>query len=752
MSWYFHPRSLLSEVGVGYLELIKSKMNKKDITGFANAVLNSYAVLFFSTNRLFAILLLIVSFFNPYGGLAGFVAVLIALAVCYFTNLNREQIEKGMFSYNALITGIGMGSVFHYSPAFWLMLAVIAVISVVLSVVLKNILGRKGLPFLTIPFVLCMWMVFLSVSDSSVIQFTYRNIYWLNNLYAAGEEHLVNMVMFMENMPMPKLMSIFFRALSSLYFQNNILAGMIMAIGILLHSRITFSLIVVGLLSAYGFNYLLAAHPEGMDYYLLGGNFILVAVAIGAFYVVPSVHSYLWALLSVPFTFLIVMGLGKIMGQWGLPAYSLPFSITVLCLLYFFMVKGFRSKVALTPLQLYSPEKNLYHFLNTKERLNNTWRLRLQLPFMGKWMVSQGYDGTLTHKGDWGKALDFIIVDEQLKTYKNTGTAVEDFYCYGKPVLAAADGFVQQTEDYLDDNEIGKIDQEKNWGNTIVLKHAEGLYTKLSHLKKGSIRVKPGDYVKQGDVIAACGNSGRSPEPHLHFQVQATAFIGSKTMEYPFALYVKEKGSTANVMEFSIPQEVDMVYNFMPDASLQQAFEWLPGQCMDVAADGFDTGRWEVFTDAYNHTYIWCHTTKSAAWFLKTPQAFSFSSFEGNRKSLLYYFFLACYKVYLGASPAVTASDCYPLQLASIGALSWVQDLVAPFYIFSKLHYASETLQADGSSMDNRFLIKSRQQMRSFSLTKPINEFETEVEDGAIAGFAFLKDKKKIKAKCTVKS
>ena len=714
-------------------------------------MLNSYAVLFFSNNKLFALLLLIVSFFNPYAGLAGLVAVLFAILFSYSAGLNKSSLIKGTYSYNALIIGIGMGSVYHFNVAFWLLLLVVVILSVVLSLIFQNQLGKYGLPFLTLPFVLCFWIVLLVTKDFAAINISFRNIYWLNDVYAIGEEHLVNFVMFMEKLEMPLLVSTFFRALSSLYFQNNILAGFIIAAGILIHSRIIFSLIIVGFLSAYFFNNIVMAHPDGMNYYLMGGNFILVSVAVGGFFTVPSVHSYVWAIISVPITFLFVMALGRISGQWNLPVYSMPFCMTVLSLLYFFSLKTQKGRIVLTPLQLFSPEKNLYNYLNNKERLLNANSIRLQLPFIGNWIVSQGYDGDITHKGDWGKALDFIIVDNELKSFDKYPLHPENFYCYGKPVLAAADGVVQLIDDGIDDNEIGKINQQQNWGNTIVIKHADNLFTKLSHLKKFSFKVKEGDYVRQGDIIASCGNSGRSPEPHLHFQVQTTPHVGSKTFAFPFAHYAMNKLGKLSVNEFSVPQETEIVYNTTSNDSLQQAFEFLPGYNLLVNAPGMEEGKWEVFTDAYNQSYIYCHHSKSFAYFKRNEKLFYFTSFDGDRNSLLYYFYLACYKIYLSTDPFVTATDKFPLQLAKNTLLKWLQDFVSPFFIFSRLHYESLNVATSTDFLDSTFSIQSKQVLQFLSVKKVTYQFEIVIKDNKISTFSFQRNGKKTNAVCTAK-
>ena len=718
---------------------------------YLKAFLNSYAVLFFSNNKLFALLLLLVSFFNPYAGITGLIATIAAILLSHTSGLNKASIEKGIYSYNALIIGIGFGSVYNFSPAFWLVLLVTVIISVILSVLLESKFGKYGLPFLTIPFVLCFWMILLVTKDFSAIDFTFRNVYWLNDAYAIGNQELVRFIIKMEKLDIPPLMATFFRALSSLYFQNNILAGLIIAAGILIHSRIIFTLIIIGFLSAYTFNSIVMAHPEGMNYYLMGGNFILVSVAIGGFFVVPSFHSYIWAIISVPITFIIVMGLGRVTGQWNLPVYSMPFCITVLSLLYFFSLKAPRGKVLLTPYQFFSPEKNLYSHLNNKERLLNSNNIRLQLPFIGEWMVSQGYDGDITHKGDWSKALDFIITDNELKTYDKYPLHPENFYCYGKPVLAPADGIVQKIEDHIDDNEIGKINQQQNWGNSIVIKHAEGLYTKISHLRIHAFKVKEGDFVRQGDIIAACGNSGRSPEPHLHLQVQTTPYIGSKTFAYPLAVYVSNQKGNLAIKEFSVPQETEMVSNVKPNTSLKKAFEMLPGYVLAVQAPGMEEGNWEVFTDSFNLTYIYCHRTKSSAYFRRNEILFYFTGFEGDKNSLLYYFHLSCYKVFLSTEPSVAVADKFPLQLASNTLVKWLQDIVSPFFIFSRLLYESQNIAVTTDFFNSSVTINSKQILRFLSFQKTKFQSTVQISGDKISSFTFQRNNKQTTAICTPK-
>ncbi|WP_369130621.1 M23 family metallopeptidase [Modestobacter roseus] len=56
-------------------------------------------------------------------------------------------------------------------------------------------------------------------------------------------------------------------------------------------------------------------------------------------------------------------------------------------------------------------------------------------------------------------------------------------------------------------------------GNHVVVRADDGVHAALVHLRRGSVRVRPGERVAAGQQLAECGNSGNSSEPHLHVQL-----------------------------------------------------------------------------------------------------------------------------------------------------------------------------------------------------------------------------------------
>ncbi|HUI85486.1 MAG TPA: M23 family metallopeptidase [Candidatus Binatia bacterium] len=151
---------------------------------------------------------------------------------------------------------------------------------------------------------------------------------------------------------------------------------------------------------------------------------------------------------------------------------------------------------------------------------------KLRLPFNGEWLVYQGgrtqFENAYALSDDQRFGVDFVYLkDNRMFSGRGgIGSKNEDYYCFGQPILAPADGTVAKAISGYDDNPPGKPSGDPADGNVIVISHGNGESSMINHLKQNSLKVKVGDNVKQGDVIAECGNSGVGPVPYLHYQLQ----------------------------------------------------------------------------------------------------------------------------------------------------------------------------------------------------------------------------------------
>jgi urea transporter/murein DD-endopeptidase MepM/ murein hydrolase activator NlpD len=711
------------------------------------ATLNGYSVVFFFNSRLFGIILLIVSFFNFFAGLSGLIAVLSTVLISRYMGFDASRTKQGIYSFNALLTGIGMGTFFEPGLVFFILLLLAVLFSLMLSVTLSAWLGKYGLPFLSIPFVLSFWLILFPSGQLANLGLTQRNVFWMNHMYAIGGKPLLDFFQTVENLPLNRIVTIYLRSLSSILFQDNLLTGILIAFALLITSRITFLLSVTGFITAYFFAQVVGSDMAGFSFYNVGANYILVAVAAGGFFVIPSRYSFLWIIFLVPMTSLLILFMTKLMPA-GVPFFSLPFSIVVILFVYFLVLRVKPGKMALTPFQYYSPETNLYTFKGNTDRGTGYLYFPLYLPFWGEWKVSQGYDGKHTHKGEWGQAVDFVLTDEAGNTHGTSSSSCEDYFCYNKPVLAPADGYVAELADNIDDNEPGKVNLVQNWGNTIIISHAQNLYTQLSHIKPGSFRVKKGDFVKKGEILGVCGNSGRSPEPHLHFQVQTTPLPGARTLSYPFSYYLSEGEEGMSFREFSVPGEGERVFNIVTSSLMKEAFDLQPGKILRFryafAGEEEKEATWEVFTDAWNNRFLYCSATKSTAYFVNDGTMFYFLSFYGDRKSLLYYFYMAAYKILLGHYDSITVRDVFPLHNIRNRASLLLHDFVAPFHQYFRAQYSVKQVWADSQVNPSQIRLSSEITVSLFSLKRNEGTATIMISENTVSQFSFDSDKVKL--------
>ncbi len=147
-----------------------------------------------------------------------------------------------------------------------------------------------------------------------------------------------------------------------------------------------------------------------------------------------------------------------------------------------------------------------------------------RLPFTGTWLVAWGGNSlplnyhiatpNQTHAYD-------ILVWKNGATHSGEGNRLRDYYAFGQLALAPAAGTVVSVLDCDPDSPPQQPPRFTNpLGNHVGIKVAEGETLFMAHLQRGSVRVKLGDPVVQGQPIGLVGNSGNTSEPHFHVHLQ----------------------------------------------------------------------------------------------------------------------------------------------------------------------------------------------------------------------------------------
>ena len=481
-----------------------------------DVLLLSYAKIFFSENKIIGVFILLASFTVPDMGLCGIFATMIGNLTAYCLGIDRQSIRQGLYGFNGVLTGLAIGFFYGMSINMLLLLSLLCILLTFLTLFLNNLFYQHlGFSAMSIPFNIIIGLALLMRQPFTTIHPVYKfeDLQWL-----------------IQHLPIP--IETFFGAMGTVLFQGNLLSGIMVSIGILFYSRIAFVLMGIGFIVGAGVIDFFGI--DSVDIKQAGFNAMFSALAIGGVWLIPSVRSLGMAVLTAIFALLLTVSATSLFSN---PLYPLawPFNVAVILVLY-----GLRNRLyPLTGLDLHtghfiSPEENLG---KQREQIRQ-FRYKgfaISLPFYGRWKITQGIDGQHTHKEDWRFAYDFQAVDSVGRLYKNNGEFREDFYAYGLPVLAPLEGIIERLQDGISDNAIGQVNTEERWGNHVIIKHAENYYSCLAHLKQGSIKWEVGQSVQKGEVIGSCGNSGRSPYPHIHLQFQMRPEVGSASISFEFS-------------------------------------------------------------------------------------------------------------------------------------------------------------------------------------------------------------------------
>jgi murein DD-endopeptidase MepM/ murein hydrolase activator NlpD len=184
-------------------------------------------------------------------------------------------------------------------------------------------------------------------------------------------------------------------------------------------------------------------------------------------------------------------------------------------------------------------------------------KAQLQLPVAGPVLVHDGHDFYGHHRRlplldpmaqalKWKRnfmrySYDFVVTDDQGRMFKGEGLRNEDWYGWGKPILAPAGGKVIRAVGSIPDNAKGKgpsfgkeqfvADPSIMWGNHVEI-----------DMKQGSVAVKVGDIVKPGQKVGEMGFSGDAFLVHLHYDLKNAPGFDADALPSPFNNFERQTG------------------------------------------------------------------------------------------------------------------------------------------------------------------------------------------------------------------
>ena len=631
----------------------------------ADAVVLTYAQLLFSRSRLVGAALLLATAVVPRFFVAGLGAVLLAIVLARLLRLAPEATDAGQHSYSALLVGLGAAAVISPSASLgaWLLAGVAVLVSVVLTASLRAALT---LPALTLPFLAAFYLL---VSALGLVQ--------------AGHE-AQSVAVGPLAQALPEWARLYVRALGALLFLPRVDAGALVLVALALHSRIALFLSGLGFAVAYALaRSVLGTHDDAL---LLGLalNGMLVATALGGVWFVPSVRAYLVAVVAVLVCALLeVAWFARFGARHGaLPALIAPFNLTVLLALHAARQRLSNGAPHLVDFVPGTPEQNLTYFRGRTERFGAMSGLRFAPPFRGRWACSQGVSGGVTHEGAWRHALDFEVLDDDGRAHRDSGAQLTDYYCYRLPVLAPAAGTVSRVVDGVKDNAVGELELEDNWGNAVIVYHAPGLYSCVAHLAPGTIAVREGQHLAQGELLGLCGNSGRSATPHLHLQLQATPRLGEATL--PIALHdvVLCGVETPRLQAVCVPKRGEQLRPIEPDLERAAMLRFAYERELRFSLRGPRGVRIETVVadlDLLGRHSLRSSDRSATLYYEPTASAFTVHDVIGPDGSVLHLLRLALSRVPFDVEDALAWTDRLPLREFLPVWLRPLFDLASPF-------------------------------------------------------------------------
>ena len=448
-------------------------------------------------------------------------ACLLGSFIAKLLHLPAAMRKDGTLLYNVFLSALAVAWITRGSslaaPAILGMLAVVTVYTLLLSAALWHWFPlRAGLPPLSVAFV---------VACGSLLTFF---PHW------TAATTLLDMGL-PEEPALPFVFTAFLRSMGTILFLPNVWTGIAVTLAILVWSRVA----MINAIAGYAGGILMVKLLEACGLHWLGWfaghNYLLAGMALGAVYFVPSWSSLALAFVAGAVAALHVAAVQHFLRGSGWEYLPLPYLLTIWSMLCCLRLREKPGSLLPATGIFDNPEAAAASLALANARFPHRNETHVLLPIAREVTVTQGFDDKLSHRGDWKHALDLEVHDAADNACPpGCDDDLSRYYTQGLEVRAPGTGEIIRVINGVADNAPGRCNFANNWGNHLILRLDYGGTVKLAHFMKNGIVVKTGQRVGAGDLLGYCGNSGRSPVPHVHLHNQTTTETGAPTA--PFCL------------------------------------------------------------------------------------------------------------------------------------------------------------------------------------------------------------------------
>lgn len=248
--------------------------------------------------------------------IAAILAVIVATLTALWLRVSSDELESGLFGYNATLVGLTLGTFLVPGPLLWLYVVFGAMVSVIATLATFNMLKPTGLPALTFPFVLVAWLMLLATYGFAGLSGASLPAGAVVGAHQAYQSAPLDVLGFISGV---------FLSISQVFLKADGVAALLLMAGLLVSSRAAAAFAVGGAVLAVATAHVLGAESDLITGGLLGFSPVLTAITLGTVFYRPSPRVAVYAAVGTAFTVITQAAMNVALTPFAVPALTAPF-------------------------------------------------------------------------------------------------------------------------------------------------------------------------------------------------------------------------------------------------------------------------------------------------------------------------------------------------------------------------------------------------------------------------------------------